>query len=85
MSQNSTYNSPKKRKKYEIEKENVIKITNGKMTRKRKNRNAGRSKAKPKQKVSLKKLQRTHKNRDSALNSIGYDPKSVVKFGGIVG
>ena len=53
--------------------------------RERKERNAPRLDPKPKQKIKLTKLRRTHKVRSRGLDKTGYDPKSVDKFGGIVG
>ena len=53
--------------------------------RKRKDRSAPRSKPKPKEKISLTKLTRTHNVRDEGLHMIDFDPKSVEKFGGVVG
>ena len=53
--------------------------------RKREERNASRSNAKPKQKIQMKKLKRTQKVRSGGLEKTGYDPKSVEEFGGIVG
>ena len=53
--------------------------------RERKEQNAPRSDPKPKQKIKLTKLRRTHKVRSQRLYRTGYDPKSVDKFGGIVG
>ena len=53
--------------------------------RMRNDRSAPRSKPKPKEKISLKKLTRTHSVRDKGLDRVDYDPKSVEKFGGIVG
>ena len=50
----------------------------------RKNRDAPRSKAEKKKKVSLKKLERTQKTRGEGLDRVAYDAKSVEKFGGIV-
>ena len=53
--------------------------------RKREDRKAPRSNAKPKQKIKLKKLKRTQKVRSGGLKKTGYYPKSVEQFGGIVG
>ena len=53
--------------------------------RKREDRKAPMSNAKPKQKIKLKKLKRTQKVRSGGLKKTGYDPKSVEQFGGIVG
>ena len=50
----------------------------------RKTRDAPRSKPQKKQKVSLKKLERTQRIRGEGLERVAYDPKSVEKFGGIV-
>ena len=47
-------------------------------------RKAPRSNAKPKQKIKLTKLKRTQKVRDGGLKKIGYDPKVVEGFDGIV-
>ncbi len=52
--------------------------------RDRKSRDAPRSAPKPKNKPSLKKLERIHGIRSKGLDRTGYDPKSVEKFGGIV-
>ena len=41
--------------------------------------------AKNLKKVKLTKLERTQRTRGSGLAKVGYDPKSVLKFGGIVG
>ena len=38
-----------------------------------------------KKKIKLTKLEQTHKVRGRGLDKTGYDPKSVDKFGGIVG
>ena len=51
----------------------------------RKERKAPRSKAQKKQKLKLTKLERTQRTRGKGLVRVGYDPKSVLKFGGIVG
>ena len=53
--------------------------------RPRKDRKAPRSKAQKKKKVKLTKLERTQRTRGSGLARVDYDPKSVLKFGGIVG
>ena len=50
----------------------------------RKTRDAPWSKPQKKQKVSLKKLERTQRTRGEGLEKVAYDPKSVEKFGGIV-
>ena len=50
----------------------------------RKTRDAPWSKPQKKQKVSLKKLERTQRIRGEGLERVAYDPKSVEKFGGIV-
>ena len=42
-----------------------------------------RTKPKPKSRVKLDKLKRTHKVRKAAFKRIGYDPSSVKKFKGI--
>ena len=52
--------------------------------RKRKSRAAPRSRPEKKKKPKLKNLERTHENRGAGLERVGYDPKSVEKFGGIV-
>ena len=46
-------------------------------------RNAPRSKAEKKKKVSLVKLKRTQKTRGEGLARVAYDAKSVEKFGGL--
>ena len=46
-----------------------------------KDQNALRLDPKPKQKIKLKKLQRTHKVWGRGFDKTGYDPKSVDKFG----
>ena len=53
--------------------------------RKREDRKAPRSNAKPKEKIKLTKLKRTQKVRSGGLKKTGYDPKSVEQFEGIVG
>ena len=53
--------------------------------RKREDRKAPRSNAKPKEKIELTKLKRMQKVRSGGLKKTGYDPKSVEQFGGIVG
>ena len=53
--------------------------------RKREERKAPRSNAKPKQKIQMTKLKRIQKARSGGLEKTGYDPKSVEEFGGIVG
>ena len=50
----------------------------------RKNRDAPRSKAEKKKKVSLKKLKRTQKIRGEGLDRVEYDAKSVERFEAIV-
>ena len=50
----------------------------------RKTRDAPRSKPQKKQKVSLKKLERTQRIWGEGLERVAYDRKSVKKFGGIV-
>ena len=52
--------------------------------KRRKDRDAPRSKAEKKKKVSLVKLKRTQKTRGEGLARVAYNAKSVEKFGGIV-
>ena len=52
--------------------------------RKRKSRNAPRSKSESKKKPKLHKLERTHEKRGAGLERIGYDPKRVEIFWGVV-
>ena len=49
-----------------------------------KSRAAPRTRPEKKKKPKLKKLERTHEKRGAELERMGYDPKSVEKFGGIV-
>ena len=60
------------------------KLTTRSSTRQGKIRNAPRSKAEKKKKVSLKKLKRTRKTRGEGLDRDDYDAKSVERIGGIV-
>ena len=53
-------------------------------TRKRKSCDAPRSKPVSKKKSNLKKLERINEKRGAGIARIGYDPKSVEKFGEIV-
>ena len=53
--------------------------------RKREDREAPRSNAKPKEMIKLTKLKRTQKVRSGGLKKTSYDPKSVEQFGWIVG
>ena len=50
----------------------------------RNTRDAPRSKAEKKKKVSLKKLERTQKIRSEGLARVAYDPKSVENLSAIV-
>ena len=50
--------------------------------RKREDRKAPRSNAKPKEKIKLTKLKRTQKVRSGGLKKTGYDPKIVEQFWG---
>ena len=50
----------------------------------RKTRDTPWSKPQKKQKVSLKRLERTQRVRGEGLERVAYDPKSVGNFGGIV-
>ena len=51
--------------------------------RKWKSRAALRSGTEKKKKPKLKKLERAHEKRGAGLERVGYDPKSVEKFGGL--
>ena len=52
--------------------------------RTREDRKAPRSNAKPKHKIKMTQLNRTQKVRDGGLKKIGYDPKVVEGFDGII-
>ena len=51
--------------------------------RKREDQKAPMSNVKPKQKIKLNKLNRTHKVRSGGLKKTGYDSKSVEQLGGL--